>query len=119
MKVRHCILALALATGGSCASPGTNEQGGALHDAAIIERSAIPPYTGYIRTWIQFKVRSNGMELVMLLPHFEDGKRIPEIGETCQIRYHTEVIEGQVGDKDVRDATANVLDQMECEGPEV
>ncbi|WP_379654230.1 hypothetical protein [Pseudoxanthomonas sp. UC19_8] len=50
----------------------------------------------------------------MSLPHFEDGKRIPEVGETCQIHYHAEVIEGQVGDKSVRAATANVVDQMEC-----
>ncbi|WP_242163616.1 hypothetical protein [Lysobacter sp. M15] len=52
---------------------------------------------------------------MVLLPHFEDGKRIPEVGETCQIRYHAEAIEGQVGDKNVQEATANVVDQMECE----
>lgn len=115
MKARLCILALALAAGGSCASTGTDQQGDPLQDAVIIERSAIPPYTGYIRTWVQFKVKANGAERVVLLPHFEDDKRIPEVGETCHIRYHAEAIEGQVGDKNVQEATANVVDQMECE----
>ena len=108
-------MALALAVGGACASTGTAQQGDALQVAAIIERSAIPPYTGYIRTWIRFKVAANGLKLVVLLPHFEDGRRIPEVGEICQIRYHTEVIEGQVGEENVKQANANVVDQMECE----
>lgn len=115
MKAKHCLLALVLVAGSSCASTGADQQGIALQDTTIVERSAIPPYTGYLRTWIQFKVSSNGAELVVLLPHFEDGKRIPEVGDTCRIRYHTETIEGEVGDKNVQEAIANVADQIECE----
>jgi len=115
MKAKHYILALSLATGAACATTGTDPRRGALNDAVITERSAIPPYTGYIRTWVQLKVKSNGTDLTVLLPHFEDGKRIPEIGETCRIRYHSEIIEGQVGDESVQEANANVVDQMECE----
>lgn len=118
MRDRLCIFALTLAAGISCASTGADQQSETLQDAVIIERSTIPPYTGYIRTWIQFRVKAKGKELVVLLPHFEDGKRIPDVGETCQIHYHAEVIEGQVGDKNVRETTTHVVDQMACERAE-
>lgn len=60
-------------------------------------------------------MKAKGKERVVSLPHFQDGKRIPEVGETCQIHYHTKVIDGQVGDKSVRAATADFVDQMECD----
>jgi hypothetical protein len=116
MKFNHCLLAVFLATGAACAATGTDQHRDALEDAVITERSTVPPYAGYIRTWIQFEVALNGTKHIVLLPNFEDGKRIPETGDTCHIQYHSEVIEGQVGDKYIRAATANVVDRMECEG---
>lgn len=114
MKATHYFLALILVTGSSCASTGSVPPSTTLHGVTIVERSITPPYTGYIRTWIQFKVRAAGTDIVVLLPHFEDGRQIPEVGEMCEVSYHIESVDGQVGDKNVRQVSANVIDRLEC-----
>ena len=114
MKAKHCFLALALVAASSCASTGNTTPSTKLQGATIVERSIIPPYTGYIRTWVQFKVRANEADVVVLLPYFEDGKQVPEVGETCEISYRTGSVDGQVGDKNVRLASANIIDHLEC-----
>ena len=114
MKAVYCLIALVIVSGSSCASTGNAPPSVTLQNAAIIERSIIPPFTGYIRTWIQFKVSANDTDVVVLLPHFEDGKRIPDIGDTCKIGYHIESVDGQVGDENVQLESANVIDHLEC-----
>ena len=52
--------------------------------------------------------------MVVLLPHFEDGKRVPEVGEICEISYHAESVDGVAGEKNVQLASANVIDHLEC-----
>lgn len=114
MKSKQYLMALTLIAGSSCASTGNTPPSTTLRGATIVERSPLPPYTGYIRTWIQFRVNVNGANMVVLLPHFEDGKRIPEVNEICEISYHTESVDGVAGDKNVQLASANIIDRLEC-----
>ena len=57
---------------------------------------------------------ASGVDVVVLLPHFEDGKRVPEVGEICEISYHAESVDGVAGEKNVQLASANVIDHLEC-----
>ncbi|HEX7804373.1 MAG TPA: hypothetical protein VF471_16645 [Pseudoxanthomonas sp.] len=114
MRTKHFWLTLMLASGCSCASTLPEQARKELKQAVIVERSIVPPYTGYIRTWIVFKVKASDSIVEVLYPHFEDSRRIPEVGEICSINYHAEAVDGLIGDKTQKRQHANVIDQLKC-----
>lgn len=115
MKAKNVLLLLVLLGMCSCASAGTQQSSNKIGKAVIVERSIIPPYSGYLRTYILFKLKVDDSNLEVLYPHFEDGKRIPEVGEACALSYHVESVDGQVGDKSVKAANVKVIDSLACE----
>lgn len=115
MTTRFFLLVLLLGIGSACASPKPKQQTRKLIQATIVERSAIPPFSGYLRTYVGFKVKADSSELDFFYPYFEEGKRLPEVGDVCDLAYHTESVDGHVGNIAINAKGSKVVDSFECE----
>lgn len=70
-----------------------------LVDAVIITRSATPPFTGVVKTWIALTARVDGRSVEVLIPYFSETQDIPQVGEVCSIGVVKEEANGIAGNR--------------------
>ena len=116
IRIKKPLLVLAVMAASSCATIERAAPVSPLEQALIVGRSVIPPYTGFVPSWIEYKVRRKRSDVVVLLPHFDNGRPLPEVGATCDISFQIQHVRGQVGDKISTVESANVIDSIKCNG---
>ena len=85
-----------------------------LKDAVVVEISELPPYTGLLRTWVRIGLVAKGRRTDFLYPYFEQSK-LPNEGVECDVRYHLEDVDGQIGLNIKRLKGAAVIDELNCD----
>ena len=84
----------------------------------ILSRSKFPPYSGYIKTWVVLRTMHDGMPVEFYYPYFDGRDRVPQLGSTCALTFHAEMVSGQAGTEMVRDRMVNLVDRAVCRGGE-
>lgn len=115
MNGKASLLMLLLLTA-SCASYSHDrrQESNELRNAVIASRSSLPPYTGFITTWVVFGADRDGKREEFLYPYFREDKSLPVQGDVCDISFHVETVSGQAGSELVNGLKSNVIDTLKC-----
>jgi hypothetical protein len=114
-RIEKLILSFFLISAVSCASaqPETNKAIN-LKNGVVVWRSDLPPYSGYTRTWVVFKIKYDELDLEVLYPYFSEEQKMPEVGQTCDMTYVTKKATGLAGQNFIEMASANIVLDFEC-----
>ena len=97
----------------ACASLQPEPQA-SVEEGLIFERTRIPAFTGYLETWIVFKVRNGRRDFDFYYQHFNNGNVIPNVGDTCTFTYRVGHVEGVAGEGFIDLKEALIVDRFQC-----
>jgi hypothetical protein len=113
-SVRAISAALLCIVVNSCATKNIRQDGVSVRGAMIVERSEIPIPSGYLSTWVEYRISIKNMNTVVFLQYFGDRERIPDVGDICSISYQNGLVEGYAGRENVRLTNANIIKEINC-----
>lgn len=82
----------------------------------IVERYVPRVGSGVFHVWATFAAASGDKKLHFATTYFGEGQELPQVGQTCDIEFHSEDIQGLIGARDNVWLGANVVDTVKCGG---